>query len=530
MAQVRWDVGVNHLHPDGSLSKICSVPTAEVQEHARRLNGIDDVLATCSLFDEGLMKYGLTQDMVMLFEGEVRRNNRVVLQGPILVADCDLDAEVVGLQIVSWWHYFHRRYFGRADRTNAVVNGGFEVDFTDWSDFGVGMTSKVIDHVNVAEGSGSARLVGTSNHTGGIEQTLAVINHPYLPGLPLMFNFEAMIDPAAVVEFGKFLNEGTIIGEIEIVWPGGSFTQPIYLTQGFGVGNFGRVTSGVVLAANVPYTTTVRLFAVDGAINWDSGQMFFPDSTSVAYPGQDQAVLLTNVINYAQDSASGKSPLGVALDAPDTGIFVMMGYSHAQHENIGDQVEAMTKRVNGFDFECDHATRTLRLRYPERGSTKPQWKLTLDRTISGGRIRADGSTVETSHVVLLNPELSEEGGAVDTSYYDGLILEGVDRAPVSMPLRQLDFLALERLRQRAGPAISATLRLHDKAGDLAGGIDPGDSVPVEIRKGIVQVAATWRVVDITERPPTGEITCDFTTAVSTPELYGYEAGYDDGGY
>lgn len=514
MPDTRWDVAVNRLNPDGTLTRICAVPTAKVMEHARRLNGVDDVLATCSLFDPGLVTYGLTQAMVMAYEGEVRRNGVVVLQGPILVCDCNLDTEQVGLQIVSWWHYFHRRFFGRADRLNYVLNGGFEVDLSNWSTFGSGVVA-VQDPTVAAEGAGSAKLTGTANFTGGIEQTLPTITHFYTPGLGLNLNFEVQIDPAAVVTFGQFLGEGTIIGEVVMNWPGGTYSQPIHLTSAVGgVGNFGRVTSAVALAAAIPYDITVRLYGVQGVVWWDSGQVFFQDSTTVAYPGADQSVLFQTVIAYAQQAGSGKSDLGVVSDAPATGVNLLMGYDHARHENIGDQVEAMTKRLNGFDFECDHAARTIRLRYPERGTLKRQAKLALDHTVSGGRIRADGSTVETSHIVLKEPFLSEEGGAVDTSAYNGLILEGVDRSPVSMPLRQLDFLAQERLRQRAGPAITATLTLHNGAGDLAALVDPGDTVPVDIAKGIVQVDDVWRVVDITEHASVGTITCDFTTAAA----------------
>lgn len=495
----RWQFNLCQLQPDGTVDRICSIPTGTFVEWEQDLNGTDHVYFSVSLEDPALLLHGLDQELVMLYEAEAWRNGVLVCAGPLLTLDLDTETGSSTFHLVSWWHYFHRRYFGRADRINLLSNGDFDVDFTDWSDFGTGMTSKTIDSSVVAEGTASAKLIGTSNHTGGITQTLAsTITHSYGPGLPLYLNLECQVDTAANVNFGRVPGQGTTVAELQIDWAGGSFTQPINLQQGFGTSAFGRLITGVLLAAGVTYTVTVRLYAIDGIIWWDAGQVFFRDSTTVTYPSQDQAVLFSNVLSYAQDPSSGKSDLGVAISAPSTTVQVLLGYPHEAHENIGDAIIALTQRVNGFDFHCDYPNRTVVLDYPQRGAVKVQWSLALARQLAKLQLTIDGSQVETSHVVLGNPQFSEEGGAVDTSSYNGLILEGVTRAPVSYTLRELDHLAEEALRQRATPMLTPSITVNQASGDLAGSVVPGDVLPVQVQRGWLDLAVNLRVVTLIE--------------------------------
>lgn len=494
----------------GTETLVTRVPTATVVEHTRRLNEIDDAVIDVSLFDPGFLAHGLDQDVVLGYEARITRNGIPWLVGPWLALDADLDSDIARFGVVSWWWYFTKRYFGDAERISYVSNGGFETgDFTDWTEFG-SVTKTIEGGILINEGDKAAILVATANETAGISQTLASITHSFPPGLGLIVSASANVDPSSILTAGETpvlrirVDDGTTETVYDVPWRGPS-------------GLYERLDEIVPLRANTTYTITVQLLAINGIIRWDSVRVFFQDSTTVAYPGQDQSVLLETIIDHAQDSVYGKSDLAVGVDAPATGVSVLLGYPHFLHENILDAVVALTERRDGFDIAPLYASREIAVRYPRRGSVKPRWRIGTDRNVGrGGRVRVDGSQLENWHVAMGDPEWSEEGGYVDAADLGGLTLEGVKAAPVGYPLRQLGQLAEERVRQRKRRTLDVQVDITQHTGDIAANIEPGDTIPLLIERGWLDIDLDARAVQITEIPRAGDDGADVVRVSMSP--------------
>lgn len=499
-----WTVDV--ARRDGTL--ICRVPTAAVTRHTRILNGVDYVELDVSLHDAGLLAAGLGQDIILGYEARIQRDGVTVLVGPWL--SLDASGGRAKFVVMSWWWYFTRRYMGDAERVDYVTNGGFETgDFTGWSTFGSVATS--IDGVNVVEGDKAAILDASTNGAAGIAQTLAGVSHGYTPGLGFFFSAECNVEAGAIVDpdtllFKVTATDGVNTIDFEVDW-----------SENIGTDQYQRVDGYLILSAGPTWTATVELYAVDGRIRWDSARAFFQDSVTVAYPGEDQSVLFTALVGHAQDPAFGKSALGIGVVAPPTGVVVLLGYEHYLHENIGDAVVALTERVDGFDFHCDYDTDDLVLDYPRRGAVKPRWRIGPDRNIAaGGSVTIDGSQVENWHVVMGDPAWSEEGGAVDAGELGGLTLEGVSRAPVGYPLRMLGKLAAERVHQRKRRVVSVSVEVTGQSGDIAAGLEPGDTITAGYEEGWLVVDIDARIVEITEFPRVGDDGTDLVTMALAP--------------
>ena len=100
-------------------------------------------------------------------EIQIWRDDEILFWGPVVRLEANHDS--IEAQCAGPWWYFTRRFFGKADRTNLIVNGGFEDGMTGWT--AVGLTP-VVDPFRSVEGRRSIRLTGTaSDHENRITQT-----------------------------------------------------------------------------------------------------------------------------------------------------------------------------------------------------------------------------------------------------------------------------------------------------------------------------------------------------------------------
>lgn len=502
---VTWEVAV--AERNGNL--IANVPTAKVPNHKRILNDVDYAIVEVDLFDEGFLAYGLDQDIVLAYEARLKRNGVTKLVGPWLSLGADLDTNKARFLVVSWWWYFTRRYFGDANRTSYVFNGGFEASpyLSGWTTFGAVTTYP--EGVIVNEGNQALIMDAAANNTSGITQTFAPISHTFRPSLAFFFSAAVNITTTSTVD------DDTVLMWLTATAPGREDINEVITWENRVIlGEYSRIDGFMILPGGPTWTITARYFAVNGRIRWDSIKAFFQDSTTVQYPGDDQSVLVTQILQHAQAAAFGKSNLLVGISAAATGVRFLLGYEHYLHENIADAVVALTQLVDGFDFHCNYDTRTWVLDYPRRGGVKPRWRIGTDRNVvTGGSLEVDGSVVENWHVVMGDPVWSEEGGAVDAADLGGLTLEGVSRAPVGYQLRQLPKLAQERVRQRKRRVLNVSVKLNQAAGDFAGNVEPGDTIPVGFQRGWLDIDEDLRIVAIEEE---GELVhCSFAPVDSS---------------
>lgn len=432
-----------------------------------------------------------------------------------------------GLNESSWqcagllW-YFSHRFMGRADRVNQLTNGGFESSETGWSFSGV-THSVNTDMTYVAEGAKSEKLTGAiADHDTYAYQTWTHPAGGYPGGDFLTGSVEVFITPGdyvgpALEEFGLVLRHHRADGSVVT---GGDKDSglPALINDATPQDQWVHLETGVAFVQEGD-TIDVLLFPPHGVAYFDVATLTFMESLSFGYPDTPADVTtiiagtgaVGGIVNYAQDRTPpgfthGKSDLNIDSAGDATGVTRQIAYQFAEHRNVLDAImEYVRQGICDIDIALTATTRTFTV-YP---------KSTDARTLPFGKGVLYGTTLEldvnvadftwsqdleqaASSVVILGPGDGPdrpEGGWTDASLLGGAFtMEIVEQAPDNTTIGQLDQRAQERLAVAARPEILEVTTLPGAG--VIGNLLVGDTVPVLISTGWVDINATYRVVRI----------------------------------
>lgn len=426
-----------------------------------------------------------------------------ILDGATIVAWGPIIRPQAGLKETTWqcaasplW-YFDHRFMGRADRVNLIANGGFEAGEASWTF--VGGVGHSLDTAIKVEGAQSLKLTGaTANHQGYATQTYthAVQYHPNGDAITVaawVYVPSAGYLGGAIEDFGLVARrraaDGTIIDAGDVVEIGDDFEKDEWTAVETLIGG---VRQGD--------TVDVLLFAPHGTAYWDLVTVTLFES--LAYVNKDVSFIVEGIVKYAQDLPStyyssfghGKSNLNIAVNAALTGTTATRVYMFAEHRNILDALlEFVRMGVVDIDFVYTATTRTLTTYAPRKGAlfgTTLQLDVNMaDFTYSWDGERAAGT------IVMLGPGDGPdrpEGGASDPAFLGGVTLEIVESAPDEATVGELDDRAAERLDIAKNPQILEVTTMPGAG--IIGNLKVGDTVPVVIAHGWVNINATYRVV------------------------------------
>jgi hypothetical protein len=429
--------------------------------------------------------------------------------GPIVRPQGGLDESSWQCAGLLW--YFQHRFMGRADRVNQITNGDFEDGETDWT-FHNGVTHSIDSSPPAGGPGGDALLLEgmSADHDGYAEQ---VWTHPaggYPTGDYLTLAVWVYI-PSADYIGGAASDLGLVAIHAD---SGGNFI-------GNGIVEIGDDTpkdQWIALETGVPNvkeddTVTVRLFPPHGTAYFDLVTLTYMESLS--FGGLTDYVEVTDIIEgivaYAQDRAPydfdhGKSDLNIDGDGDDTGVTRNRTYQFEEHRNILDAtLEFVRDGTCDISIEITSTTRTFTV-WPKSTDTRTPklgkgvlygTTLELDVNLAGFTYAQDLEQAASS-VILLGPGDGPdrpEGGAIDASFVGGAFTsEIVEQAPDTATIGQLDDRAAERLAVAARPELLEVTTLPGAGviGDLA----VGDTVPIVISRGWVDIDDTYRVVHI----------------------------------
>lgn len=440
-------------------------------------------------------------------EVQVWRDGRMIWWGvPVRV---DADEEMVRVQCADLLWYFTRRYFGKADRTNLLLNPSFE-DTTSgaWAASGV-----QFDY---------------SNEQRNLGQLAAKLTQAF--ALTDTFIFQQVLDYTAtgvgtlltVVAWFRINNDGSFVGEA-IDKRGLTLTRYDNVTSELlesGVfeidgetpkGTWQRAKATVWMPPDATEDLEVRCYAPGGIIFWDATSLTIMESLSSVSSAtdfsSDQAAIVEMIVQHAQDPAYDKNDLNIGTSCPVTGIRRERHYQFAQHQSIWTALREFPEMSDGLDFAILHPdpfTRTFTTFFPERGTYQPEYRLELGKNIAGSfRVSLDGveaaNNVTVASIDSDGPD-REEGGRVDTSIY-GVDLELVQAAPVGTEIDSLDERAAELAALLAEPIIVEVRVVDELDGQPApegrriiDELRPGDTVDAVIDYGWVQIDRRLRVV------------------------------------
>lgn len=419
-----------------------------------------------------------------------------IFWGPIVRPQAGLDETTWQCAGLLW--YFAHRFMGRADRTNLLTNGDFESSETGWSFSSV---THSIDTGTVNDGTKSEKLTGTAaDHVGNAYQiwTHPAEGHP--DGDYVTASVWVNIPSADYV--GGALNDFGLVA-VHKDADGNAIDA--------GVAEIGDDTEKdkwIPLETGVSYvkeghTVELRLFPPHGVAYFDTATLTYMESLSFVplVGGVDVTDIIKGIVDYAQDNypgfSHGKSDLNIGTAGSDTNVTRRIAYQFAEHRNILDAIlEYVRQGLCDISIELTSTTRTFTVWPIQKGSV---YGTTLELDVNV----ADFSWSEdlengASSVVLLGPGDGPdrpEGGASDSSLVGGAFtLEIVEQAPDNTTVGQLDVRAQERLKVVARPEVFDVTTLPDAG--VIGDLQVGDTVPVVISHGWVDIDDTYRVVRI----------------------------------
>lgn len=488
----------------------------------RTLNAEDEFGLSSSKYDPA------TVDVELAGEVQVLRKGVVMAWGPVVGDNASSTDPAMTFAGRSPWWYFRRRFFGTADRRNMLANGDFEL--------------------GAASGALNAPVPGWTRVGGARLRHWTTATKPGGHGLPAPLSGDRAISlDSSTAGANRYVRTrfsyrttfppGQRITVAAWYWIGTGWIGPAALGLGLYVGRrvageftvqnaaaidndsprgeWVRLETSIIVPPNEDGEVEVRLYSPAGWIAWDAAVSVLMESTGAGFTPTDQAELAALFVRYAQ-TGRGKSPLNIGTDTPPTGVLRTRAHQHADHEWIADAVAELGSLPDGFDFSIDltDRTRTFRTHYPRKGVDRSSSvTLKLGRPDDGGnlssytRSREIGSTA-TSVVTRAQGDGPdrEEGGAIDASGLDGLILEDLVDAPSDLTIGELDDFAEDELELRREPVVVLEVTTHGAAETLIELLDVGDLVHVLIDDGAVQVDDVFRVVRLSIDPKTDAMT------------------------
>lgn len=219
-------------------------------------------------------------------------------------------------------------------------------------------------------------------------------------------------------------------------------------------------------------------------------------------PPVDQLAIARDLVDYAQAQPGGN--LGIVVGSETSPRTREETYWHYQRKPVGEAVEQLAARQDGFDFAVDVAydgtgaiVKTFRLHYPRRGRiTDVVWELGAnledltqaeDATAAANLIDALGNGDGDNMLIAT---------AADTSQLAAypLLEDTVSYTDVSVPATLQAHAALE-LQQRAGPVKTLpTLLARPAAPDTTlGSFIVGDSLTVKASDGWIEIDERMRI-------------------------------------
>lgn len=387
------------------------------------------------------------------------------------------------------WYALACKQFGRADFINYIENGGFEdsPDFDHWTAVG---TTATIETGIVNDGNQSAKMTGA----GYLEQTFTW-SHSYGPGLiPTLYLYVYWPTASGLPANGP--KGAPMIASLECSdRPGVLRTFEVddiprdgWTDYGFHLGRY--VPPGT-------YSVTARIYNGPDVSYADSVQSTQPDSTSAAFPSQEITEVFNTVIAYSQDPGAGKSDEGLTVVQHPTGTEVFIAWNHSRHERISQAIDQLVRRVPGCEWWFDPTTHEIHVA-AARGTYRPEHRLERGRQVVDVQLRPPA---RPATAIVVQSTAIEEGGYIDASLLDGLIIEETIQAPPSASVRDLDPHARFRVERRNKVSYGLTVTVQETATYRAFGVlVPGDTVPFVGAEGGLVLDGDYTIESMTAVP------------------------------
>lgn len=500
-------------------------PTAEVLTITETVNAPTEATFTVPIDAAGLGQLTLEGSEVQLW-----RNGHLMFWGPVTTRRASSTDRVWTYTAKDPLWYLLARNIGQASRVNFLANGSFETGLGSWTNHGV--STVAADPANSVLGGQSLAMICGSTGENYMNQVIYE-SDTTATGYGLDFYLTAWCYIDAFIAPAGF-GAGMLIQILGSPFPIAQST--VVIDETTPRNTWVRLSAKVHAPGHAPAFIEVRLYCPNGAIHWDG--VTLTASQALTF-NREQTEIATEVVNYLQGKggfstfhsiSNGKSDLNVRVNnLPLSGIHKSRVYQEADHQpgyqggTSGGVLDDFAVADDGFDFRVDvtATTRTFQTYYPRVGTAHTDFRLEWVRNAGDGDGPSSqygiigwdiGESIESpcaNNVVELSgwgdgPD-REEGGYSNPSTLNGLTLELVESVPSNTPIDALNAIAQRRGRLLQNPIVTPTLTVAEPRDPttgsvihpLIGVIRAGDSVPVVLIDGDVEIVRTVRFVQVT---------------------------------
>lgn len=227
--------------------------------------------------------------------------------------------------------------------------------------------------------------------------------------------------------------------------------------------------------------------------------------TSLNYEDIDQFDIAWNVLNHAQTGDYNQLHISAGAFGK-SGVLRYRLYKREEHENIFDALKEWPDLDNGFDFDLrvfGSGRREVMLYHPRKGVVRPNMVLEWGRNIANFTHSEDALEL-ANHVYATGGQANNV--KFEENYLDvasagvygrmhAVVSEGSRLDPNWLRAR-----AVKAVARRKQPSIVPNITVKNDPVQIFKVLEVGDTVPVRIDHGRVQVDGNYRVVSITWTP------------------------------
>lgn len=281
--------------------------------------------------------------------------------------------------------------------------------------------------------------------------------------------------------------------------------------------DFSNIFQGIPV--NVSGNVEKITFDLESVISYmDYAYIVDPAGGSLSYPNTEQLNIATQLVTYAQAATFADRAIQIGTYS-GSGVFRDRTYLGEEYLNIYELLKSFTELDNGFDWDvviASDGTRRFTPYYPRKGSLKNQYRMDMDK---GGMSRWMGGLVDwregggenLTDVIFTGPsdpvlnvkmrgryQAASGAGQPMTKYgrRQRVFSDTAGGATTSWLTAKATAVGLDSL----DPHILPKIRVSD---ELFGLLVIGDSFPLYVDYGRIQIAGEYRVVELTITPDSG---------------------------
>jgi hypothetical protein len=269
------------------------------------------------------------------------------------------------------------------------------------------------------------------------------------------------------------------------------------------------------VTVNIPpdgqtYSIEYRLFPPAGWAVWSDIEVT-PDE-QLGFFDVDQALIIRDLVAFAQDSTYGHGPLGIGSRTPLTGVTRTKEYKFREHRPVGTAVEDLTSMAHGPEVDCEMTatSATVVTHYPRQGTVA-----SFSLTHGGPRSIVKAYQPLPANTRTLASSVIVQAWGISNNRYErfikddaalgGTLLETVIDADAATPVNELAEVARQSLARSVHPLAAWEVTLDPaRTSEVLDEIGKGDVVLLSLPDE--DVHALHRIVSVIWEPESDTLT------------------------